>query len=255
MRAHPSAGRATASTASGRWRPAGLLLRARRTSAMVRRPPTASEGDDASSDRPDEPHRGPEARHLGAAQEDARLPRAGLSRELRPERLRRHGRGGGQNAGAGRRRAVLCPRGGADDPADGGGERRLPDRRRARRDPVDAGRLAPDPIARRRWRADPVGQPQPRRPRRGFRRQVQHRERRAGARGRDGRHPRRDPAHRRLSHPRGAGPRSRPAGREQAWPDDSRGRRPGRRLCRADGAAFRLRRHRRAVRRRIPHAL
>ena len=56
--------------------------------------------------------------------------------------------------------------------------------RRAERPAVHAGGLQPDPPAQDRWRDHHVGQPQPRRPGRGFRRQVQHAQRRTGARRR-----------------------------------------------------------------------
>ena len=103
---------------------------------------------------------------------------------------------------------------------------------------------------------DPVGQPQPRRADRGLRHQVQHRQRRPGARAHhrgDLRRARKEIDEYRIA--RRARPRPRPDRHAAARRHDGRGDRPGRRLRRADGDALRLRRHPRDVRRRLPHGL
>jgi glucose-1-phosphate adenylyltransferase len=70
---------------------------------------------------------------------------AALPGELRPGDLRHPGRARGRHAGGRRRRALLQPRGGADHPAHGRGQRRAQGDRGAGRHPVDAGRLVPHP--------------------------------------------------------------------------------------------------------------
>ena len=128
------------------------------------------------------PYRRPEARHLGPAQEGAGLPAAELCRELHPVDLRLPRGLRGQDAGDRRRRPLLQPRGHPDRAsrmaaANGFGKVH----RRAGRHPVDAGRLPRHPQVQGLRRHHPVGQPQSRRPARGFRHQVQYRQRRPGA--------------------------------------------------------------------------
>ena len=107
---------------------------------------------------------------------------AALSRELRPVGVRRARGLRGRDPGGRRRRPLLQPDRGADHPQDGRGERLRADRGRPGRAAVHPGRVLPDPQAPGVRRGDPLGQPQPRRPARRFRHQVQRRQRRAGAR-------------------------------------------------------------------------
>ena len=124
---------------------------------------------------------GPEARHLRPAQEGAGLPAEELCRELRAVDLRQPGRARRQDAGARRRRALLQSRGDPDRDPHGRGERFRQGHGRAGRNPVDAGGFERDPQIQGLRRHHPVGEPQSRRPARGFRHQIQRREWRAGA--------------------------------------------------------------------------
>ena len=161
----------------------------------------------------------------------------------------------GQDAGGRRRRALLQPRGDPDRRQDGRGQRLRPDRDRPGRNPVDAGRLRAHPPSRRLRRDHPVGEPQPGRPGRRLRRQVQHRRRRPGA-GEDHRRDLRPHQDDRRLHDLGrAGRRHRPARRRRGRRRDGRDRRPGDAISVADEDAVRLRGDPRAVRLRIPHAL
>ena len=105
-------------------------------------------------------------------------------------------------------------------------------------------------------RHHPLGQPQSRRADRGFRHQVQHRQRRPGARA-DHRGDLRPQPRRSTSTASSTPPTSTSTASadSDARRDDGRGDRPGRRLRRADGDAVRLRRDPRDVRRRLPHGL
>ena len=117
------------------------------------------------------------------------------------------------------------------------------------------GRLQRHPQVRRLRRHHPLGQPQPRRPDRGLRHQVQHRQRRPGAREDHRGDLRPHEIHHRIPHPRR--PRRRPRLDRHPRPrrHDRRGHRPGRRLRRADGVALRLHRDPRDVRGRLHHGL
>jgi len=106
---------------------------------------------------------------------------------------------------------------------------------------VDAGSVVRDPQAWGLRRADPVGQPQRRRARRRLRHQVQ---RRNGGPAPERITTRSMPARWRSpkSAPRHSGHRPRPDRELPGGRDDRRGLRFGRRLCRADARAVRLRR-------------
>ncbi len=159
---------------------------------------------------PPVPRPGP--RHLRTAQEGLGIPAAALPRELRPVDVRCRPTPQGGDAGARRGRPLLQPRGDPDGHPDGGGQRDRAHHRRARRAPLHAGRVASHPAAQGRRRDHPLRQPQSRRPRRRFRDQVQHRQRRAGAgeghRGDRGAHARdHRVSHRRLDRRRARCPR------------------------------------------------
>ena len=207
------------------------------------------------SEPPDHAVQRPEARHVRPPQEGAGLPAAALCRELHPGDLRHRGGPRRGDPGGGRRRALLQRGGRPDRPQDGGRQRVRPGSGRPARPPVDARRVVRDPQARGDRRRRPVGEPQPGRPGRGFRHQVQRRPWRPGA---GELHGRGLPAHRRdprVPHRRSARTRSRPPRRDPARRDPDRGDRPGRRLPGADGAADRLRAHRGPVPLGLPDAL
>ena len=87
----------------------------------------------------------------------------------------------GRDAGAGRRRPLLQPRGDPDHSENGCGQRVLARAGRPGRHTFHACGLLRDPQIPDPRRHHPVRQPQPRRAGRRFRHQVQHRQRRPGA--------------------------------------------------------------------------
>ena len=161
-------------------------------------------------DRRDHALRRPEAGHLGPAQEGAALPAAELRRELHPVDLRQPRGLRGQDAGDRRRRPLLQPRGHPDRAQDGRRQRLRPGAGRPGRPALDARRQPRHPQAQRLRRHHPLGQPQSRRPDRGLRHQVQHRQRRPGAREDHRGDLRPHQGDRQLPHPRRARPRPRP---------------------------------------------
>ena len=162
----------------------------------------------------------------------------------------------GQDLRARRRRALFLAAGRAGDPADVRGPGRDKGDRRPERAAVDPGREPPDPPEQDRRRLHHVGQPQPRRARRGFRPEVQHAERRPGARKRDRCDLRGDQddlantgsSRRRMSI---SAPSARPMLGDMAVEVVD----PVARLRRPDGDAVRFPEAARAVRRRLPDAV
>ena len=104
-------------------------------------------------------------------------------------------------------------------------------------------------------RHHPVGQPQPGRPRRRFRHQVQYRQRRPGAGADHRRDIQADRRDLRIPDAGNPGYRPRPAGHDRGG-HDGRDHRSGRRLCRVDGKPVRLRPDPVAVPgRQVPHGV
>ncbi len=124
------------------------------------------------------PLRRSEARHIRFAQTRAGVPAGALPGKFRAIHLRYHWRSTGRDAGAGRRRPLLQPRGDPDHFEDGI-RQRVPARAgRQGRHTFHSCGVVRDPQIPHPRRHHPVGQPQSGRTGRRFRHQVQHCQRR-----------------------------------------------------------------------------